>query len=331
MACETLVKLICEDGFVLAGTLFRPSSSPRSPITRPAIVISCATGVTQAFYHPFARYLCSCGCAVLTYDFRGIGLSFPGWVPSQKDKDGTPLFLDEAKKIAALKYELCNTTISTHWGKLDQSAALKFMIDLFPNCELAVVGHSLGGHISGMSKWRDHIKRFVFISVNNAHYTCARKPLSRLLEMFAIPAAAVACGYLPTKRLGLFENLPRDAAREWAFFSRQRDYIFSLPGYKERYRDFKTDILAVSFTDDEYSVEPAFSSLLNVFPRCKIEHVHLAPDRVGLKRVGHMGFFRAKNKEKLWNLVGNFLLGTTKDKGNKNIADSLGTSLASKL
>ena len=56
------------DGYPLGATLFLPRGAKRH-----AVLISSATAVPRKIYRGFAGYLAHRGCAVLTYDYRGIG------------------------------------------------------------------------------------------------------------------------------------------------------------------------------------------------------------------------------------------------------------------
>jgi predicted alpha/beta hydrolase len=56
------------DGYPLAATLFLPRGAKRH-----VVLINSATAVPRRLYRGFAGYLAKRGCAVLTYDYRGIG------------------------------------------------------------------------------------------------------------------------------------------------------------------------------------------------------------------------------------------------------------------
>src|SRR5258708_30267243 len=62
------ITLPAADGYPLAATLFLPRGAKRH-----AVLISSATAVPRKIYRHFAAYLAHRGCAVLTYDYRGIG------------------------------------------------------------------------------------------------------------------------------------------------------------------------------------------------------------------------------------------------------------------
>src|SRR6202163_2548996 len=56
------------DGYLLGASLFLPRGAKRH-----AVLINSATAVPRKIYRGFAGYLARRGCAVLTYDYRGIG------------------------------------------------------------------------------------------------------------------------------------------------------------------------------------------------------------------------------------------------------------------
>ena len=57
------------DRYPLGATLFLPRTDKRSH----AVLINAATAVPRKVYRGFAGYLARRGCAVLIYDYRGIG------------------------------------------------------------------------------------------------------------------------------------------------------------------------------------------------------------------------------------------------------------------
>ena len=75
------------DGYPLAATLFLPRGAKRH-----AVLINSATAVPRRLYRGFAGYLAGRGCAVLTYDYRGIGgyPSIAGTVMSSMKTSSSP-------------------------------------------------------------------------------------------------------------------------------------------------------------------------------------------------------------------------------------------------
>jgi predicted alpha/beta hydrolase len=62
------ITLPAADGYLLGATLFLPRGAKSH-----AVLINSATAVPRKIYKGFAGYLARRGCAVLTYDYRGIG------------------------------------------------------------------------------------------------------------------------------------------------------------------------------------------------------------------------------------------------------------------
>ena len=66
-------RIVAGDGFSLASTVFR---SPDRAVEQ-VVLIAGAMGVRQVHYYDFAEYVALTGCAVITFDYRGVGGSAP--------------------------------------------------------------------------------------------------------------------------------------------------------------------------------------------------------------------------------------------------------------
>jgi hypothetical protein len=94
------------DGYALSGTLFLPRGTKRH-----AVLINSATAVPRKIYRGFASYLAHRGCAVLTYDYRGIGDSrLPAMVG-----------YNQPKSLVGFKASMSD------WAALDVTAAVHWM------------------------------------------------------------------------------------------------------------------------------------------------------------------------------------------------------------
>jgi predicted alpha/beta hydrolase len=69
----TKLEIITDDAIKLGATYF---TDPQKSAKR-AIMTAGATAVPQRFYADFAKYLAAHDCAVLTFDYRGVGDSRP--------------------------------------------------------------------------------------------------------------------------------------------------------------------------------------------------------------------------------------------------------------
>src|SRR3954468_15068677 len=76
------------DRYLLGATLFLPRGTKRH-----AVLINSATAVPRKIYRGFAGYLAGRGCAVLTYDYRGIGDS----------RQKSPAGYDQPKSLVGFK------------------------------------------------------------------------------------------------------------------------------------------------------------------------------------------------------------------------------------
>lgn len=265
------------DGYPLAGTYFEPVGRQRGP----AVVHAGATGVKRGFYDAFARRLASEGLAVLTFDYRGIGGSRPatlrGFRATMRD-----------------------------WGENDLAAAIAWLAARHPDEPLALTGHSVGGQVVGFASNRHRLAAMHFVAAQSGywqHWSGHRKLVIALLWHVVIPTIANALGYLPSRRLGLGEDLPKGVALEWARWGRSRNYLLDHVDERTResYATLTTPIRSLSFTDDEfYAPRAAVDHLLSIYAATPKEWVHLDPADRGLRAIGHWGYFRAEAGERLW-------------------------------
>ncbi len=116
-------------------------------------------------------------------------------------------------------------------------------------------------------------------------------------------------GYMPARRLGLGEDLPAPAMLQWGRWSAMPEYFYDDPEWDARQRAGKITlpILVLGFDDDPWANTEAISRLLAPAQNAKIERREIRRADYGLSSIGHMGFFRTRNAEKLWPLVAQWL------------------------
>lgn len=134
------VRLICRDGIVLHGHLW-----PARGTARAGVIINPATGVLARYYHYYADFLAQEGFDVLTYDYRGIGLSRP-----------------DTLRGCGFRWR--------DWGEQDFDAALRHLADVKPEQPLYVVGHSIGGYLPGLSPNAARIDRMLTVGAQYAYW-----------------------------------------------------------------------------------------------------------------------------------------------------------------
>lgn len=275
MAVEEIT-IKCSDGFLLAGTLFKPQQPPAG-----AVIIASAMGVPKKFYHPFAGFLSDNGLAALTFDYRGVGDS------KLNSVNGSGIKLED-------------------WGRLDIDAALRETAERFKETPLFLVGHSCGGQLFGIAPFSDKLSGVIFISAQlpNRRYWPAPYNLGMLaLWRVIIPALCFRRSTFPARRLGISSvDVPAGVTAQWARWALQPEYFFSNKFNIDvsRYSGFSFPLLAYIFDDDIYAPAKSVKALLNMMPEADIEIKKINGLSSGLGRIGHFGFFREKMRNKLW-------------------------------
>lgn len=259
------ITLRAADGQDLAASLFEPMSGNGI-----AVQINGATGVPRRYYEAFAQYLASRGFTVLTYDFRGIGDSRP----SAGAKPPTML----------------------RWGMLDMAAAAEWIARNRPQHRHAVVGHSFGGQILGLSEHAARYDAAFFVAAQSGYwrYWPWRQRIRLLLAWYLfVPVLTALFGELPGWFLG-GAALPKGVALEWARWCRTPHYLSGEDGRPLRpfYDRMRGPILNLSFSDDPSGPRDGVAAMLGYYPMATKEHRHRRPEELGVKAVGHFGFFR---------------------------------------
>jgi len=281
------------DGYPLAATLWHPE-----PVGDPArfAIVNAGAGIPARYYDRFAAWLADRGIPTLTYDYRGIAASAP---PSLK---GFQANVEE-------------------WGSKDCAAVLDSMTGRFPRAGAAVVGHSIGGFVTGLMPGGERIDRLALVGTHTGYWRDysrrVRLPMFVTWHM-AMPVVARALGYFPGRRFGLPEDLPAGIARDWAQRRRPEPWwnLRLADGSPDRERierviarfdAFHADTLVVSLADDPFATREATARIATLFRHCRIRERRIDPRAAGLPRVGHFGFFRSRMRDSLWPVVGDFL------------------------
>ena len=270
--------LAARDGVTLAATLFEPATPNGG-----AILINSGTGIPRQFYGAFAQHLVTCGFAVLTYDYRGIG--------------GSPA------PIGATMEE---------WGSIDQASMLDHLAQLAPGTARAVVGHSFGGQVLGLADNIGEARAAVLIASQSGHWrhwSSARRRLRMLaLWWLYIPVLTTLIGRFPGTWVGT-ADLPAGIARSWARWGRSRHYVCDARGQPLRPHnaDVSFPIRWLSFSDDPAAPLEAVDALLPYYPKATIERCHLAPAALGVPAIGHFGFFRKSMPRASWDEIASWL------------------------
>jgi predicted alpha/beta hydrolase len=279
------------DGYALTGTLFLPRGAKRD-----AVLINSATAVSRRIYRGFASYLAHRGCAVMTYDYRGIGDS----------RQPAMVGYNQPKSLVGFKASMSD------WAALDVTAAVRWMRERYNTLPFAYVGHSFGGQALGLIDNNTEIARAVFVASQAATWQLMTSPekyrVYTFMNFVGVPLAHVL-GYAPGWA-GIGEDLPKGVFLQWANWVSSPRYLFDskLPSL-ENFAKFKGDLRALCFSDDPWATRPAVELLTSGFTAIKPEVLTVKPSDVGAKAIGHFGFFRSEHRDTLWRGVAEWIQG----------------------
>jgi predicted alpha/beta hydrolase len=277
------LRLRAADGYEI-GAVFYAALRPRWP--RRVAVLHGGAGIPAPRYRRFANFLAEWGIPVLTYDYRGIGLSRPALLR------GFQARIED-------------------WAEYDTAAAITWLRARFPEDEIIGISHSIGALMLGGAPNATEQARAVFVGAHTGYYGDYNR-LYRLPMAIAwhgvMPAVTRAFGYFPAGRLGLGDDLPAGMALQWA--ERRAPELRPVgtgPG-AERMRQLldrcavlRCPAIAISVSDDAFATAPGTNRLLSYFPRLSTpQHVVFTPADAGVRHIGHFGFFRRAAGTVLW-------------------------------
>lgn len=266
------------DKTTLSATLFRPHNHNNH-----TVLIANAMGMPQRFYRHYASYLAEQGCVVLTFDYRGIAQS----------KNGKSLWGFDASL--------------EQWASEDLQTMISWLTRQYPNTELTVIGHSLGGHLLGAASNNKRVHSLMGISAQNTYWrnwAWWRQPIMFLFWFILLPILSYAIGYFPSKLFGLGEPLPKRIALDWSHGASNKlgnKGLFSQAEY-DHYADFTGYTCFYSFTDDTaMAPKKSVDAILAYYPNAKQQlRRHISPQNIGLDSIGHIRFFRPDMRDSLW-------------------------------
>jgi predicted alpha/beta hydrolase len=269
------VHLVAADGYRLGAQRFAAQSACHA-----RLIVAGATAVPQGFYKRFAQHAAMQGFEVLTLDYRGIGLSRPATLRGFEMN-----YLD--------------------WAQLDLAAAVQAMPD--DGLPLFMVGHSYGGHAFGLLPNHQRVARFVTLATGAGwHGWMPRAERLRVLFLWRVlgPLLTRWKGYLPWRLLGMGEDLPLDVYRQWRQWCSFPRYFFDDPTMSnqrltERFDAVRTPIVALNALDDHWAPPASRDAFMAAYRNAPLHRVTLHPHSLGLKSIGHMGYFRA-TAQPLW-------------------------------
>ena len=268
---HTPITLLADDGYPLAATHY-PAAGQQY------IVMASATGVPRGFYRRFAEFAQTRGINVVTTDYRGIGDSKPATL-----------------KGFDMQY--------ADWSTLDLAAAVHYAAQ---RGKVWLVGHSLGGHAIGQLP-NANVLQAAFVCGTGAgwHGWMSRPERYRVWAMWNVlgPIGTRLYGYHPMSKLGAGEDLPMGVYRDWKRWCALPHYFFDDSEAKaitDKFADVRIPIGAAVSTDDLWAPPASRDAFFKGYANAAVDPIDLLPASLGVKQVGHMGYFRQQAGAVLW-------------------------------
>lgn len=266
----------------IVAQVYEPASLPRA-----IVIVPCAMGVAQRYYSRFAEWLAAQGYLALTFDYRGIGLSAP-------------------QSLRGFEVDIFG------WAEQDCAAVIDYAKSRLPHAPLYWIGHSLGGQLLGLIPNRHLIDKVMTVATGSGYWLENSWPTKRIvwwLWFVVVPIAMKLVGYFPGKRLRKVGNLPKGVMAQWRRWCLNKEYVVGAEGDRVRaaYASFQTPIVSLSFTDDEMMSAQGIRSLHALYKTAPVEYRRIAPQDIGVERIGHFGFFRPEFEQTLWPIAKQWL------------------------
>jgi len=265
------------DGAELVGTLYAPQHRPFA-----AVVLNSATGVPQGYYRHFARWLAEeRGLACLTYDYRDTGKSLRG-------------------PVRASRADMLD------WGLTDQLAARHKLARLFPGTKLWIIGHSLGAMLTPNHRDLSGVARVIGVASGMVHHSDHPWPYRAQALMFWFglgPAATLAAGFLPGRRLRFGADLPARAYWQWRRWCTTKGfYAADVAAGRLPAPEWNADIpvCLIAFADDDLIPPHCVARLGAAFGG--VEPVVIAPEPG--QAIGHLSAFAPRNSAVWGEIIG---------------------------
>ena len=271
------IDILTEDHYSLAAHLFEPQISNQK-----VLLINSATGVKQQIYFSVAQFFADHGFTVITYDYRGIGLSKP-------------------HKMRGFEASM------RVWGTTDYQALTSYIKSNFEDYKKYCLGHSVGALILGMNPDSEIFEEFIFVGTQNAFVGNLR--LKTKIEAYlgfgiVQPLFTVLLGYFPASWFVLGESLPSGSAFDWRILILNKKSTNNL---LEKSADFskklRQKVLVIWAEDDAWLTEKGVKSLLeNTYANLRPTYRHIYTSESEKGEIGHVNFFRSYNR-KLWKIL----------------------------
>jgi predicted alpha/beta hydrolase len=235
-------------------------------------------------YSNFAIYLTENGYATVTFDYRGIGSSKP---KTLKEFDAN----------------------IRDWGYKDMTGVFNWVLDNYPNDKKIIIAHSMGGQLIGLMENNHKIDQLFLISASTGYWKDMTSPYNWKvfpIWFLFIPLSTYLFGYAVSKRIKQGEDLPKGVALEWQKWCTNPNYFEEEFGKTLNpifFDEICVPLKSIQASDDPIVNTITSNKLLKYYKNAKISIDIISPKELGVKKIGHFGFFSRKFKKTLWTKV----------------------------
>jgi predicted alpha/beta hydrolase len=127
-------------------------------------------------------------------------------------------------------------------------------------------------------------------------------------RLFGEPTAA-QYALIIVPAMGVPQRFYAEVMAQWRRWCLHRDYLLGEGGEarRARYAGITTPILSLSFTDDEFMSLRNTESIHGFYVAAPKRMDRIAPADLGVRRIGHFGFFRKPSESTQWPRVAGWL------------------------
>ncbi|MEQ8473390.1 MAG: hypothetical protein RIC35_19490 [Marinoscillum sp.] len=267
-------QVITQDQSTICATLYKGEERGTH-----LIIVGPAAGAPQYYYSRFSEYASSYkDFDVVTFDYQGIGKS-----------------LDESVIDCQVKM--------SDWGEQDLESIINWADSKY--AKIFLIGHSVAGQVFPKAKSNSRISAAYFVGSQTAYHGCWSGLWHFYVLIFwylLIPATTFILDYLPGWTMGGKVPLPKRAALEWRKWgTHRRGVLQNNDELTRKFEQVKIPLHFVSIEDDKLlAPSAATQELMSYYKNAKTSFQFISPKNLGLKKIGHFGFFKQQFKKQLW-------------------------------
>ncbi|TBR42833.1 hypothetical protein CBF23_006560 [Marinomonas agarivorans] len=279
MAKKEAFQVTTEDGAILNGTAYLPADTPQA-----VIVINPATAIKTQYYYAFAEFLVAHKFTVLLWNYRCFCESL-----SEPLSASTARFSD--------------------FGTKDIPAILHYAKKRFESVPLIGIGHSVGAQQIGLIPNNYLYDGFIAVAASTGHSKSMSfhyKVQSAFFFRLFGPVSLLLKNYVLCSKFNLMEDLPRHVFSEWKSWCAKEKYLFDKTFLGNtipvgNYQSLSFPICSITASDDEVATDENRQTFWQHVHSTKvITFRHLTPEALGVKKIGHLGFFRRQYQDTIW-------------------------------